>query len=180
MYKIFKTLKVSPKDFCRIGLLTAICGVFAMLFTFRIGNAVKIPFKFIPVFITGILYGPFWAGFASLFGDVLNAVFMPVASFMPQIAAVEFVSGFIDGLLLYRIFPDGSRCTPRILCDAVLQLLLDLFVTSALLASAGFFPGYAAAIVFRFPCSVLKSVLRALFIFISGRRLKAIFRFGRS
>lgn len=177
MRKIFKTLRITTADLCRIGLLTAITAVFAMLFTFRVGNALKIPFKFIPVFITGILYGPFWAGFASLFGDLLNALLMPVAAFMPQITAVEFVSGFADGLFLYQIFPCGRNRVLRVLCCVLVQLLLDILVTSALLAQAGFFPGFAAAVAVRFPCAVIKAAVRAAVIPAAGRFLAPLFRF---
>ncbi len=176
MKKTFDTLKISGRDLCRVALLTALTGIFAMLFTFRIGNTLKIPFKFIPVFVTAILYGPFWAGFAAVFGDILNALLMPVGAFMPQITAVEFVGGFIYGLFLYKIFPSGKNIAPRVLCCLALQLLLDLFVTSALLSSAGYFPGYGVAVAARFPCGILKAVIQGLFIFPAKYYLQPIFK----
>ena len=102
MKKISYKLKLSVKDLCFLAMLTAITVILALFATIRIGNMIKIPLKFISVFITGVFFGPVWAGVSAAIGDLMNSLLMPVGPFMPQIMMVEFLNGFAFGLFMYN------------------------------------------------------------------------------
>lgn len=172
-----KYLYVTPRDLCKIGILTAITAILAMFFTFRVGNILKIPFKFISVFITGLFFGPVWAGISAAFGDILNALLMPVGAFMPQITLVEFISGFIYGIFLYDSMNSVKGYRLRVTACLIAQLLLDAFVTSFILTQSGIFPNLTFAITTRFPCAVLKIALQGIIIFPAKHYIKPLRRF---
>lgn len=168
-----KYFRVTVKDLCRIGVLTAITAILAMFFTFRVGNTLKIPMKFISVFITGVFYGPVWAAVSAAIGDILNAVLMPVGGIMPQITLVEFLSGAIYGVCFYKRINSKSFILMALIC-VVMQLLLDTFLTSYFLAEATYFPSFTAAVTLRFPCSILKAALQSVVILPSRHYLRGI------
>ena len=66
MPKHFSTKKFFPRlcvrDLCILGLLMAITVLLSVFCTFRIGTLVKIPMKFISVFVVAAIYGPVWGG----------------------------------------------------------------------------------------------------------------------
>ena len=90
--------KLTAKKLCILAMLTALTVVLAVYGTFRIGNVIKIPTKFITVFISAALYGPIWGGVVAAIGDLLNSFLMPVGPWLPQITIVEFLCGFMFGL----------------------------------------------------------------------------------
>ena len=87
--------KISTKKICTLGLLAAITVILGLLATFRVGNLMKIPMKFITVFITGVLYGPISAGSVAAIADLIEASKMGIN---PMITAVEFLCGFTFGI----------------------------------------------------------------------------------
>lgn len=179
MNKILGKIKLSVKDLCVLALLTAITVILALFATVRIGNIVKIPLKFISVFITGVFFGPLWAGVSAAIGDILNSLLMPVGPFMPQITMVEFLYGFIFGACLYNAHKDGRfYLTKAILC-VMCQLAIDMFLTPVFLVQAGYFPGYLAAITIRFPTSLIKAALQFVVIAMGKNYLKIFTRYMR-
>lgn len=158
--KVLGLEKLTVKKLCVLAMLTALTAVLAIYCTFRIGTLIKIPLKFITVFISAALFGPVWGGVVALLGDILNAVLMPVGAFLPQVSAVEFLYGFIFGLFFYKKFTkDYVRNT--VLCALVLTLI-DLFLMSYLLTGVGIFPSFTAAVVTRFAASAIKFALYIL------------------
>jgi len=81
-------MNLKTKKLCRLGLLTAITVILAMFFTFRIGTMIKIPLKFVSVFITGVFFGPIWGGVVGALGDFFNAVLMPVGAYIPLLTLI--------------------------------------------------------------------------------------------
>ena len=64
--------KLNLRQFCALALLTAITVVLAVFCTIRVGSAIKIPLKFISVFLTAVIFGPWYAGLSAALGDILN------------------------------------------------------------------------------------------------------------
>lgn len=170
MQKILKFLGIrrySLKEMCVLAMLIAITAILAIYATFRIGNMIKIPFKFISVFITGALFGPIPAAFTALMGDVLNTFLAPVGPFLPQIAFVEFVSGFIYGCFFYNCHKMSKSYILRLCICVFLQALLDITLTSYFLTGVGYFPSFFVAVGSRFPATVLKAALQSIVILLS-------------
>ena len=160
-----------------LALLTAITAVLAMFATLRVGNFIKIPFKFISVFLTGVLFGPIWAGISAAFGDILNALIMPVGPFMPQITFIEFVSGFIFGLFMFKTHTNQKYFYLKVILCVFTQFLLDMFLTPIFLVQVGIFPSYSAALAIRLTASVFKAAIQALVLLFGKTYLKLFIRY---
>ena len=90
------------KKTATLGILIAITVLLAIYMTFRVGNQIKIPMKFITIFITGALYGPLSAGIVAAISDLLNAFLVPVGPPLLQITLIEFIGGVVFGLFFYK------------------------------------------------------------------------------
>ncbi len=154
---IFGLEKLSAKKLCVLAMLTALTALLAIYGTLRVGNMIKIPTKFITVFITAAVYGPVWGGVVAALGDLLNAFLVPVGPWLPQITAVEFVCGFLFGLFFYNTF-NKNYLWRTVLCALVLTII-DLLLMSAFLVQVGYFPTFAAAVTIRAAASALKCAL---------------------
>ncbi len=153
MRKISGLEKLTVRKLCILAMLTALTVVLAIYCTLRIGNAIKIPFKFVTVFITAVMFGPVWGGVVAGLGDILNALLVPVGPPLLQITAVEFLYGVIFGLFYYR--KSSSYYLRTFLCALVLTLI-DITLVSYLLTGVGYFPDFSAAVTIRFTASAIK------------------------
>ncbi|MBR5155251.1 MAG: folate family ECF transporter S component [Clostridia bacterium] len=163
MKKFFPRLSV--KDICTLGLLVAITALLSIFCTFRIGNIVKIPIKFISVFVTAVAFGPVYGGICGAVGDLLNAVLAPVGPLLPQITALEFLSGFVYGLFFLKTgYSKGEFAQRTVLCTLV-QFLIDMFLTTAVLALwVGYYPDFGVAFLTRLPAGIIKAVIQFILI----------------
>ena len=123
----------SAKDLCTLAVLIAITVLLAIYGTIRIGAGIKVSFKFISVFITAALFGPFWGGAVAAIADVLAFVVNPVGGiFMPQITMVEFLYGFTYGLFFYNMNSwQGFKTMLKLIVCVILQIIvLNLGLTT--------------------------------------------------
>ncbi len=166
MCELLGIRRLSVKELCQLGLLIAITVVLAIYATFRVGTTIKVPFKFISVFVTGALFGPIPAALTALLGDLLNTFLVPVGpSWIPGISLVEFISGFIFGVFFYNRFNFSKTYVVRLVLCVICQALLDIFVTPVFLVQAGIFPSYTFAIITRLGASALKMLAWSVVIF---------------
>lgn len=151
--------KVNVRELCILGLLTSLTVVLAIFCTIRIGDTIKIPLKFITVFLTAVFFGPVWGGTVGALGDILNAILVPVGAPIPMITAVEFLYGFIFGLFFYK--SSEKYLLKTLLCSFILTLV-DIFIVSFILTSVGYFPSLLIAISVRFTASIAKFIIYVL------------------
>lgn len=144
-----------------LALFTAVTVILGLFATFRIGNQIKIPLKFISVFMTGALFGPLCGGLVAATADLLNAIIMPVGPVFPQITAVEFIYGMIFGFFFYNI-PDNRAFFPRAVLCSFLQFLISLFIMSKILTDIGYFSSFNAAVIIRFPAAILTLIMHII------------------
>ncbi len=164
MKKFFPRLRV--KDICILGLLVAITTVLAVYCTFRIGIYNKIPLKFISVFVTALLYGPFYGGIVGAMGDLLNCLFAPSGMFLPQITVIEFLCGFVFGLFFYEKQISKKSYIIRMILCVVVQFVIDMGLTTAVFVwNLGWFPNFISAFLAKSIAGVVKPVLNFAFIF---------------
>lgn len=164
--------KLTTKKFCILSLLVAITAILSIYCTFRVGNAIKIPFKFISVFLTAATLGPVWGGVVALLGDILNVFLAPSGAWLPPITVIEFLYGFVFGIFFYkRSFSGKSYILRTILCLLVL-FIIDLGLTSFILKSAGYFPTFLTAVGIRSTAAVIKIIIQGIFILISSGYMK--------
>ena len=149
-----KKNKFNVKKLCVLSMLTALTVILAVFCTFRIGNSIKIPFKFITVFITASVYGPIWGGVVGMLGDIINSFLFPVGPPLIQITAVEFLYGVIFGLFFYK--KQGRIYYINTVICAFVMTLIDIILVSYILTSVGYFPSFGVAVSIRFAASVIK------------------------
>ena len=145
---------------CILALLTAITVVLAMFGTFRIGNVVKIPIKFISVFVTAALFGPVAGGITSALGDIINSFAFPVGPWLPALTIVEFLSGFLFGVFYHNKNLKGKGYFIRTFLCVMFLFVLDMIITTYSLTSAGYFVSFEAGFMMRLPAGVTESVIQ--------------------
>lgn len=171
MNKKFNLKNMTLKKFCILSLLCAITAILSIYCTLRIGNAIKIPFKFISIFLTAATLGPVCGGLVGAIGDILNVFLAPSGPWLPQLTIVEFFYGFVFGLIFHNKKYSGKGYILRsILCIAVL-FLIDMFITTFILKSAGYFPTFMAGFWIRLSAGVVKAVIQGIFILFSSKYL---------
>ncbi len=159
MKKVFP--KLSVRDICLLGLFFAITALLSIFCTFRIGTVVKIPLKFVSVFVAATLYGPLWGGICGAVGDILNCLLASVGPFVPQITILEFLSGAIYGIFFWGI-PKTTKtyfvkCSLCAFCQFLLSAFLCTFIYTYWL---GWFPGFWEAFFIRVPACLVNFLLQ--------------------
>lgn len=164
MKKIFFP-KLKVRDICILGLFMAITTLLSVFCTFRFGTLVKIPMKFISVFLTAVLYGPVYGGFVAAAGDLLNCLLAPSGPIIPQITVIEFLGGFVFGLCFLQ--KDLSRidyCVRVVIC-AFLQLFIDMVITTAVFSLwLGWYATFVAGFIVRTPAGIVKLLLHIIIL----------------
>lgn len=151
--------KISTKKLCLLAIFTAVTVILGVYATFRIGNQIKIPTKFVAVFITGTIFGPVAGGLVGAAADIMNSVLMPVGPPLPQITAVEFVCGVIYGLCFFKV-KDNSFYYLRAGVCALLQFVIAMTVMSAILTNVGYFSSFEAACAVRLVPAVISFIIQ--------------------
>lgn len=177
--------RLSVKEMCTLALLIAVTIVLSMYATLRIGSYIKVSLKFIPVFITGALFGPVPAGLVGFLGDLLNTFIQPVGPWLPQLSLIEFLFGFTFGMCFYKHTSMSPSYILRLVICVIIQFALSIFLNTLFLVQMGYVPAFtaaidagltywqsfAAAVVSRLPASLAKLVLQCVVIAVSAAYL---------
>ena len=92
-----------------------------------VSNTLQISFDYLPLCITGLLFGPVPAVLTGGLSDLLAFIIRPTGPFMPGFTLSAALSGLIYGLFLYRkkstsLWPFvWSRLIAVVLCNIVLN-----------------------------------------------------------
>lgn len=178
MHKSHLFSKITLKKLCILSLMTAITAILSIYCTFRIGNAIKIPFKFVSVFFTAVMFGPFWGGIIAVLGDILNVFLAPSGPWIPLITGIEFLNGAVFGIFFYKHSYETKNYFLRTLICCLILFLIDMILTSLVLTYVGYFPTFASAIIVRFPAGVIKILIQGVFIIISKGYIKSFKQMG--
>ena len=160
-YLFMKKKKITTREICLFAVFTAITTILGIYATFRIGNQIKIPTKFISVFFTGVIFGPVAGGFVGAIADFLNSVLMPVGAPLPQITAVEFLCGVVYGLCFYKAKDNNMYYVRAAICG-VLQFVISMTIMSKILADVGYFPNFWTACSVRVIPAVVLMVVQVM------------------
>ncbi len=159
--------KLTTRSICTVAMILAITAILAIFCTFRIGTVIKIPFKFISVFVTGVLFGPLLGGFVGAAGDILNVILMPSGPWLPQLTFCEFISGVVFGVFFYRLGYNVKSYTIRSISCTLVGFVLDMFLTTYFLVGAGYFPGFTIAFETRLAAGIIKMILQCAILITS-------------
>ena len=153
--------KISTRRLCMLSLFTAVTVILGIYATFRIGNQIKIPLKFITVFMTGALFGPLSAGLVAAAADILNAVLVPVGPPMLQITLVELFYGVVYGLSFYKAKNNNFYYLRTVIC-ALVQFATGIIITTKILVDMGYFASFESAVIIRLPAAIITFILHVL------------------
>ncbi len=84
-----------------LGLFVALEVILTRFFSVE-NQFVRITFAFIPIALSGILFGPVMAGIAAAAADVLGMLIFPKGAYFPGFTLTAFLSGFLYGVFLYK------------------------------------------------------------------------------
>ena len=163
----------SVRDLCTISLLIALTVLLGIYATFRVGSAIKIAFKFIPVFVTASLFGPFWGGLAGALADIISYVISPVGgAFIPQITLIEFFTGFAYGLFFYKLNSwGGYKTMMKIVSCVVFQIvILNLGLTTYMLMPI-MQMDFNSLLAFRAPACVINMAIQLVALTVMSKHI---------
>ncbi len=165
----FSKKKYTTRQISMIAMLTAITAVLAVFGTFRVGNVLKFPTKFIPVFVCGALFGPFAGGFSAAAGDILNVVLAPSGAWIPWLTLTEFAEGFLIGIFFHKKSYKVVGYAARAAACSFLLFTISIFFTTYILTCYGYFPSFKAGVGVRIIPEVLKMLVKFAFMLIATR-----------
>ena len=170
--------QLTVKNLCILALLIAITALLSIFCTFRIGTMVKIPLKFISIFITGSIFGPVFAGLTAAIVDILNCILAPSGAIIPQITVIEFISGAVYGLFFFSPnLSKGNYIFRTILC-VIVQFCIDMFLTTALFTYwLGWYSSFSLGFGTRIVAGIIKAALQTVVLLVARKyidRLKEL------
>lgn len=148
-----------------MGLLVALDVVAAAFLTIRT-PFLKIGVSFLPVSLTGMIFGPVLGGIGAALSDVMQYCLFPQGAFIPGITLDAFLSGAVYGLILHGKRPSLWRC---LAAAAVCELIIGAGLSTFWLYLA--IPGktFAALFVSRALKSLMMVPIETFGIYFLGR-----------
>ena len=155
--------------------LRIVLGMFANATLPCFGNTVKLSAAFIPIAVTGALFGPVPAGLVGALGDVLSFIIAPTGGgYFPGFTISGLLTGMIYGFVLY-----GEKLRlPRIaIAWAVNTLVVETFLAAywlyTLYANE---PSYSFYLTARLISQAVKCAPEILVLFALGKPVTALGR----
>ena len=154
--RIFALPKLDTKKICTIGLLIAVTFVLSYISGYiRIGNISKLSVSFISVFVTAYLFGPVTGGGVAAAADIISFLVNPTGAFLPQLTLIEFLYGFLYGVLFYRL--SDKTYILKTVCIAVIQTLVNMILKTYVLSL--FYGPFKAMFISRIPMCALQMAI---------------------
>ena len=153
-------VKFTTKRICTMGILLGLSVILGG-FSIRVGLGIKISLKFIPVFISAILFGPLYGAICGGLSDLLSFWFFPTGGdYLPLISVIEALYGLMFGLFFYNKSQKiNINSVFRIIaCLLINTVVFGLFSMSFILMSL-LKMSYVATMIMRIPSLVINFVL---------------------
>jgi ECF transporter S component (folate family) len=170
-----KTFVDSAKELKRVHSLAAIAmllalrvvlGIFANTSLPMFGNTVKISLAFLPIALTGAVFGPIPAALVGALGDIVSFMIMPMGAYSPGFTISGLLTGLIYGFALYK-----NQITIQ---RVIIGWMVNMLVVETFLAAYWLyiFPPnlpYAPTLISRFISVAVKCIPEILIIFGVGK-----------
>lgn len=138
--------KLTTKTLVAGSLLAAMSMVFTRFFSFMIPVAgisgIRVSIGSIPIFISGMLYGPFLGGLTGAVADLVGVVINPQGPYFPGFTLSSMLTGVLPGIF-FSIFKrkkverDVSFITSITIVAIFLSVIIGLFLNNALIFRDG-------------------------------------------
>lgn len=148
-------------------LLTAICTVLGF-FKIPLTNLVELRFAFLPIAVSGALFGPGIGALVGTLSDILGYLVKPTGVFFPGFTLASLMNGVIYGFFFYK----KELTLPRIIgAEAVRVVICNLLINTASLSILYHMPFWATlagrllknAVMFPVNCLLLIVLLKPVF-----------------
>lgn len=132
MSNLFESIRSSSRELKKVRVLAGAAMLLALsviidTFTIRISDALRIGFSFLPLALTGYLYGPVVGAISGVAGDFIKYfLFSYGEPFFPGFTLNALFSGFLYGFILYRHRVTVGRTLCAKICAA---LLINIILT---------------------------------------------------
>ena len=165
MFKGINFKKITVYQICILAMLVALTSILSFVSGYlRIGNISKFSISFVSVYIAAAAFGPFAGGLVGALADIVSYFVNPIGGYIPWFTLIEFVNGFVFGMLFYRtdtrrmnLFELAFRA---VLCSFT-QLAINMFGRTYILVVLGFMPqSFWNAFAIRLPASALMAVIK--------------------
>lgn len=163
-----------------MALLAAISIILGRFFAFMVGGTIRIAFDHAPIYLAGLLLGP-WAGaMTGVVSDLVGILIAPVGGFFPGFTISYALIGFIPGYLFknndLKNFNVSSLIAALLLTDVIVSVFLNTFWLSIMFGDAfwAILPArlIARAIIMPVQIFFIYTILNYVPI-ISGEKLKS-------
>jgi ECF transporter S component (folate family) len=164
MKKIFKkylSFQFDVKTLACEGMLLA---AFVVLdfFSLKIGTGLKFNFAFLPVAISGALFGPLWTCLMGVAGDLIVCIIKGDAPFW-QLTITAGLQGLLYGVLLFE--KTGKKLAVfSVIAKLADTLFISLFLNTTILISYGYVSGTSAGWATRIAKAAIEFPVYALFL----------------
>ena len=120
---------------------------------------------FIPIFITGTLFGPIWAAVTYGVADTLGCIIYPFGPYNPGITLALMIIGLAYAFILYKKDLSGNKLIIRAIISSIALLLIKMFITTFFLwIQYGGGDTYWAYFIMRIPNCVPIAIANAILL----------------
>lgn len=155
--------------------LRVVLGFFANVTLPFFGNSVKISGAFLPIAVTGVMFGPVPAALVGALGDIISFIVQPAAGgYFPGFTISGLLTGFIYGFVFYK---NNITVMRAIIAWLINMLAVETFLSAFwlyLLYGAGQGTPYTVYLTVRFISVGIKCIPEILLIFAVGKLVSKI------
>jgi ECF transporter S component (folate family) len=170
--KNYLTFHFDVKTLATEGMLLA-AFVVLDIYSLKIGEGMKFNFAFLPIAVSGALFGPVWTMLLGISGDLIGCIFTGQAPFW-QLTITAGLQGILYGILLFgksgrklSVFSAAAK-----LCDTV---IISLLINTNILIYYGLVSGTAAGWAARIGKAAIELPVYAVFLFVLMPRVTEIY-----
>ncbi len=160
--------KLTVDNLTKIAILAALSVVLRRFFTITIPVNQKIGIGYMPIILSGILYGPWFGGLTGALADVVGMLLNPDGVFHPGFTLSAFLIGFGPGLISFCLFKANREIDYKINIKIILSciftfLIVRLLIDSIWLQQFSRNP-YWIYVLRRVPKQVIETILNAIIL----------------
>lgn len=168
--------KIDTNTMVKAAFLTAVSIVLGRFLTILIIPSIKIGFGGVPVFISGILFGPMVGGITGIASDLIGVLINPMGPYHPGFTFSAFLNGFVPGLFaIYfrKVLKNKKIITfPRILTVEVFLGVINGIFLNTLWLTQILGKGYLVLLPARAVSVLIHTPLNSIIIFNVLRYMK--------
>ena len=168
-----KKNKLTVDMVTKIAILAALSVVLRRFFTITIPVNQKIGLGYMPIMLSGILFGPLVGGLTGAMADVVGMLLNPDGMFHPGFTLSAFIMGFSSGLISFNIFKRNFN--KHLIIISILSCLVTFMVCRLLLESVFLQQfsknPYWVYVARRIPKQLIETVLNTVLLIVLVPRL---------